>query len=94
MRLALALLLATGTLAGCSVKYDLSGADWKKPGVNIQTVTLDEMECVREAREAGRTPDLVVGGLVDVGRYFVEERQREARYLGCMQAKGYQPAGA
>jgi hypothetical protein len=91
MRL-LVLLVALGTLAGCSVKYDLSGADWTKPGANIQTVTLDEMECVRAAREAGQTPELWVGGLVDVGRYVVEERQRAGAYRDCMQTRGYQPA--
>ena len=59
MRLPLALLLAATALAGCTTKYDLSGADWKKPGTLIQTVTLDEMECVRVAREARQTPELV-----------------------------------
>jgi hypothetical protein len=88
------LLLVLGALAGCSVKYDLTGADWTKPGALIQQVTYDEMECVREAREAGFTPDLIVGGLVDVARYAVEERQRSGAYHGCMQAKGYQPSGS
>lgn len=91
MRLIVALLLL-GTLAGCSTKYDLSGADWTKPGVMIQDATYDEMECVRSAREAGFTPDLIVGGLVDVGRYFVEERQRSGAYHRCMANKGYQPS--
>jgi hypothetical protein len=93
MRLTIALLLL-GTLAGCSAKYDLTGADWTKPGTMIQDVTYDEMECVRSAREAGQTPDLIVGGLVDVGRYFVEERQRTGAHHSCMQAKGYQPSGS
>jgi hypothetical protein len=93
MRLALALLVL-GTLAGCSTKYDLTGADWTKPGTMVQDVTYDEMECVRSAREAGNTPDLIVGGLVDVGRYFVEERQRTGTYHSCMQGKGYQASGS
>lgn len=88
MRLALTLLVL-GTLAGCSVKYDLSGSDWMKAGTLVQDVTYDEIECVRAAREGGYTPDLVVGGLVDVGRYFVEERQRESTYHRCMETKGY-----
>lgn len=92
MRLALALLVAFGSLAGCTTKYDLSGAAWRKPDMGIQAVTLDELECVRAAREAGRTPDLVVGGLADVGRLFVEERQRSDAYKRCMVAKGYQPS--
>jgi hypothetical protein len=94
MRLPLALLLAATALAGCTTKYDLSGAEWKKPGTLIQTVTLDEMECVRIAREGGQTPELWVGGLVDVGRLLVEERQRAGAYQGCMLTKGYQPAGS
>jgi hypothetical protein len=91
MRLLVAL-VALGTLAGCSVKYDLSGAEWTKPGALIQTVTLDEMECVRAAREAGSTPELWIGGLADVVRYGIEESQRGGAYRSCMQAKGYQPA--
>jgi len=47
---------------------------------------------VRDAREAGWTPDLVVGGLVDVARYVVEERQRTGAYRRCMLSKGYQPS--
>jgi outer membrane lipoprotein SlyB len=93
MRLAIALLVL-GTLAGCSTKYDLSGAEWTKSGTMVQDITYDEMECVREAREAGLTPDLVVGGLVDVARYVVEERQRTGAYYRCMLAKGYQPTGS
>jgi hypothetical protein len=93
MRLPLAALLAAtlAALAGCTVKYDLSGADWTKPDVMIQTVTLDEMECVRAAREAGSTPELWVGGLADVGRMVVEERQRGGAFHDCMLARGYQP---
>jgi len=93
MRLAIAL-LALGALVGCSTKYDLSGADWTKPGTLIQDVTFDEMECVRAVREAGRTPDLIVGGLADVGRYAIEEGQRGGAYRSCMQARGYQPSGS
>ena len=91
MRLALTLLLI-GSLAGCSVKYDLAGVAWTKAGTGINTVTQDEMECVRTAREAGRTPDLVVGGLVDVGRHFYGESQRGGAYNNCMTARGYQPS--
>ena len=91
MRLTIALLVL-GTLAGCSVKYDLTGADWTKPGTMVQDATYDEMECVRGAREAGATPDLIVGGLVDVGRFFVEDSQRSSAYRRCMAAKGYQPS--
>ena len=85
-------LLALALLAGCTTHYDLSGADWTKPGTMVQQVTHDEIECVRAAREAGRTPDLVVGGLVDVARIAIEEGQRRGSYARCMTAKGYQPS--
>jgi hypothetical protein len=90
MRLALATLAVAAVLAGCTVKYDLSGTDWSKPNAMIQTVTLDEMDCVRVAREAGYTPELWVGGLVDVGRMTVEEWQRLSAYQRCMNERGYQ----
>ena len=78
------------TLAGCSAKYDLAGTSWAKPNTMVQQVTLDEIDCAREAREAGHTPDLLVGGLVDVGRYFYEEHhQRFGTYERCMVARGY-----
>ena len=91
MRSALAL-LAILLLAACSTKYDLSGADWTKRDTMIQQTTQDEMDCVRAAREAGWTPDLVVGGLVDLTRYNIEELQRRSSYRSCMTAKGYQPS--
>ena len=40
-------------LSGCATKYDLTGADWTKPDAMVTQTTLDEMECVRGAREAG-----------------------------------------
>jgi hypothetical protein len=92
MRLPLALLVAVASLAACTTKYDLSGADWQKPGAMIQTVTFDEMECVRVARDAGDTYEMWVGGLVDVGRMVVEERLRAAAFRRCMLERGYQPA--
>ena len=92
MRLAMALLVLT-TLTGCTVKYDLSGTDWTKPGKMLTQTTQDEMDCVRGAREAGWTPDLVLGGLLDIARRTIEEDvQRLSSYKRCMVAKGYQPS--
>jgi len=93
MRLVIAL-LALVVLAGCSNKFDLSGTDWKKSNTMIQDVTYDEMECVRAAREAGWTPDLIVGGIADAVRFSIEERQRDSAFHRCMIAKGYQPSGS
>ena len=91
MRPALAL-LGLLLLSGCATKYDLTGADWTKPGTMIQQTTLDEIDCVRNAREAGWTPNLILGGLIDLGRWTVEETQRRSSYKRCMTAKGYQPS--
>jgi hypothetical protein len=91
MRLAMALLLLT-TLTGCTVKYDLSGTDWTKPGTMFTRTTQDEMDCVRAAREAGWTPDLGVGGLVDLARWKAEDLMRLSSYKRCMVARGYQPS--
>jgi len=85
-------LLAILSLTGCATKYDLSGSDWTKANTMIQQTTQDEMDCVREAREAGYTPDLIVGGLVDIARFEIEEAQRRGSYARCMTAKGYQPS--
>ena len=89
-------LLAILLLGGCYTKYDLTGADWSKPNTKpnamIQQTTQDEMECVRGAREAAWTPDLVLGGLFfDVPRLVIEEAVRNGAYKRCMTAKGYQP---
>lgn len=92
MRPAMAL-LGILLLSGCATKYDLTGADWTKPGTMFYQTTLDEMECVRGAREAGWTPDLILGGLTDLARWTIEERiQRAGSYKRCMTAKGYQPS--
>jgi hypothetical protein len=93
MRLAIGLLVI-GILTGCGTKYDLTGAHWTKSGSRTPDATYDEMECVRGAREVGSTPDLIVGGVADVARYFVEERQRAGAYRDCMLARGYQPRGS
>jgi hypothetical protein len=87
-----AALLGVLLLTGCATKYDLTGADWAKPNTMFQQTTQDEMECVREAREAGYTPDLIVGGLVDIVRFEIEEAQRRGSYARCMTAKGYRPS--
>jgi hypothetical protein len=88
MRLGITL-LGLFMLTGCSAKYDLAGTAWAKPNTLVQQVTLDEIDCAREAREASSTPDLIVGGLLDVGRYFYEERQRFGTYERCMITRGY-----
>jgi len=94
MRAPLAVVAVVLLLAGCYTRYDLIGAEWTRPDTMIPQTTQDEMECVREAREAGSTPDLIVGGLVDVARYVVEEGQRRGAYERCMSDRGYRSTGS
>jgi hypothetical protein len=78
--------------AGCAPHFDIGGGDWAKPGAQVQQTTLDEMECARTASRAYGTPDLILGGLLDVVRVKIEDAQMETAFNGCMRAKGYQPA--
>ncbi len=91
MRGAMALVTLMVTIVGCTIRHDLAGDTWVKPDATIQQVTLDEISCARDARDAGQTLDLVVGGVVDAGRYVAEERQRAGAYRDCVDAKGYAP---
>lgn len=89
MRL-VAVLAAACVIAGCAPQFDIGGGDWTKTDTQIQQTTLDEMECARIASRAYWTPDLIVGGLVDVGRYYVENAQMTSAFSRCMESKGYQ----
>jgi len=89
-RRALAIAMAAVTLNGCTAALDLSGREWGKADADIRQVTLDEIECVRVVSDAGRTPDLLIGGVVDVVRFTVRERVRSSTYDACMRTRGYQ----
>ncbi len=86
----LAVLLASG----CTTHLGLRGDEWAKPGATVSQVTWDEINCVRDATDAGQTPDLVVGGLVDIPRLVIREGGRKTAYDHCMTKKGYQAAAA
>jgi hypothetical protein len=74
-----ALLATVLLLTGCTL--DLRGTEWQKPGAMFQDVSLVEVECARKAFEIGPGPDLILGGLLDVGRIAVQEsRQSSAGY--------------
>jgi hypothetical protein len=89
---AAAILLLVVTAVGCTAELDVSGARWRKEGVGFNQVTLDETECARNAMDAGQTPDLIVGGLVDIGRNIVRDRGRQGTYEKCMKDRGYRSA--
>ena len=93
MKLALGL-AALVALAGCAVHPNIDGRDWTRPDTLLQDITLDEVDCARQADAAGDTPDLVLGGLLDVARLAVEDRQRRQAFGRCMADRGYVATGS
>ena len=83
MRRVAALVVVGCMLAGCAAHFDIGGGDWAKAGAQIQQTSLDEMECARTASRAYWTPDLLVGGLVDVVRVKVEDLQMTIAFSRC-----------
>ncbi|PYN78717.1 MAG: hypothetical protein DMD96_20400 [Candidatus Rokuibacteriota bacterium] len=88
MRIPIALVAAL-LLTGCG-PLDLRGTEWKKAGTMFQEVSLVEVECARKAFEIGPGPDLVLGGLLDVGRIAVQESRQAGAFSDCMTSAGYQ----
>jgi hypothetical protein len=82
-------LAAVVALSGCTTVHDPT--DWKKTAVTTQQLTFDEVECERLSRDIPGTPDLIVGGVVDVARVVIENGQREHLYSQCMREHGYEP---
>jgi hypothetical protein len=87
MKSVVMLSVVAALLSGCT-SWDL-GYRWTKAGVAPQQLTLDDVQCRRVAETAGKTPDLVVGGVVDLARVNVEQVQRVTAYDQCMTARGY-----
>ena len=81
-------------LAGCAPHFDIGGGEWARAGAPVQQTTLDEMDCARTASRAYWTPDLILGGLLDVVRVKIEDGQMTSAFSGCMRGKGYQPTGS
>jgi hypothetical protein len=91
MRISYALLaLLLIVLTGCTPAFDVSGREWAKAGTAFPQVTLDETWCARKAFEAGSTPDLLLGGLLDWGRLMVENSTQARTYSDCMTDLGYE----
>lgn len=87
-------LAALVLLAGCVSKVDVSGAAWMKSGAGVQQVTLDQIDCARLAGAIELTPDLILGGLFDVGRLAVDNVRDRNAYDRCMTDRGYRPPKA
>jgi hypothetical protein len=86
MRLAI-VVVAAALLAGCAL--DLGGTEWKKSGAMFHEVTAVEIQCARTAFETIVGPDLLLGGLFDVGRTAVFEARQASAFSDCMSAQGY-----
>ena len=86
MRLAIVVVTAA-LLAGCAL--DLGGTQWKKSGAMFHEVTAVEIQCARTAFETVVGPDLVLGGLFDVGRAASLEATQADVFSECMTAQGY-----
>jgi len=91
MRLHVTLMAAGLLLTGCTL--DLRGTEWNKPGAMFQDVSLVEVDCARKAFEIGPGPDLILGGLLDVGRIAVQESRQANAFSDCMTSAGYQRSG-
>jgi hypothetical protein len=84
-----ALLVTLPLLVAACTTWDLSHV-WSKQGASGQQVSRDDWECRRiEYETAPRTPNLIVGGLVDAVRVEIDEMMRVATYSDCMRSRGY-----
>jgi hypothetical protein len=91
VRACVALLEAVLLLTGCAL--DLGGTEWKKPGAMFQDVSLIETECARKAFEIESGPDLILGGLLNVGRLAIQEWRQASAFSDRMTSAGYQRSG-
>jgi hypothetical protein len=90
MRRGVALAVALAALAaGCS-KPEI-GRPWVRPGTGINEATTDEITCARAAQEQTAIDGTIVGGLVDLALYGIQENQRQRLFERCMVVKGYAP---
>ena len=82
-----AAVIATLLAAGCTT-WDL-GTQWTRPNTMMTQTTYDDMECARLDEEVKRTPETILGGMLDVGVLTISEIMRISRYNNCMSSKGY-----
>ena len=93
MRRVIALTAAAAALGGCfSIRVELAGRAWTRPDTTIRRVTLDEMDCARQARETPRAPGSLLGGLADIAPAARDGARITTAFEGCMMALGYAPA--
>ena len=90
MRSSILVLASLALLGGCvAVHYP---EDWRQAGTAPPKRTADEVDCDRASRDAAWTPDLILGGVLDVVRIQIERAQIEHAYSSCMRSRGYSKA--
>jgi hypothetical protein len=87
----LAATFALVLFAGCTAAFDVTGLEWTRDSTSHPQITLDQTECARTAYEAGDTPDLLLGGLLDLMRLGIENGAQANAYHDCMTSRGYEP---
>lgn len=87
-----AVILAGMLAAGCTT-WDL-GTWWTRPNTMMQQMTLDNIECARLDEDVKRTPETILGGVLDLGMLTYSEIARISRYDDCMTSKGYVKSGS
>jgi hypothetical protein len=86
----LAGLLGLTLLGGCTAAFDVAGVEWTRPNTSYPQITLDQTECARAAYDAGATPDLLLGGLLDAVRLGIENGAQAQAYRDCLTSRGYE----
>lgn len=86
-----AVMAVAAIVAGCTT-WDL-GARWERSNTMMQQMTYDNMTCGRLDEEVKRTPETLLGGLLDLAVLTFAEASRIARYDDCMTSKGYVRSG-
>jgi hypothetical protein len=81
--------LALAMLATGCTTFDLDDV-WSKPNATTMLISRDDWDCRHEVDATSpRTPDFIVGGVIDAVRVVEEERSRDATYSKCMTERGY-----
>jgi hypothetical protein len=62
---------------------------WTKPDLDARQFAADEHACYVAAVDVPPTPDLILGGLVDVARIFIQDARESGVYYDCMAKHGY-----
>jgi hypothetical protein len=65
---------------------------WTRPGLDMLQFMADEHQCYVAAVGMPSSPDLILGGVVDVVRIFIDDADQSGAYYACMARRGYRRA--